>query len=267
MKPLYIFLLWCIGISFAYGQQTENSVFIKKAKKKSLTVFAAISYPDSTIKYKKSYEEFNADGQLTSGVYYLPSGNIQTKVNRTYKDGKLLESVKDKKKLNELEKEVMTYNSSGLLAKKAEFRNEKLIIYFQYYYGHNNRLDSIIWYDSKGNAQLYEYHHYTDNRLTNITEKTAYGRLDGKTEIFYHENGMVKEEKLFDGFGEMYEHFSYNERGQVTERKLIQDKNTTTYTYIYAGNGLLKRSKKELSNTTKETSYKYKWSKKTAIVP
>lgn len=62
----------------------------------------------------------------------------------------------------------------------------------------------------------------------------------------------------------MYEHMNYNEKGLVTERKLIQDKKTTTYTYRYTGNGLIKSKKKEVSNSPQIIRYKYKWSKNTA---
>lgn len=244
------------------GQSFENAAAIKKSKKRAATAFATSDDKGTTVTYKNASFIFNEDGNLVTEYGYDASGKLLMKFEAIYKDGKLIESSKEKKKLNEVERMVYTYNKEGLLTKKSEYRNDKLIIYYQYYYGTGNRLDSIIWFDKTAKAQLYEYHQYEGEKLTEIIEKTSYGRLDGKTALFYNDHGVLKEEKLYDGFGEMYEHMTYNDKGLMIERKLIQDKKITTYTYDYSGKGLIKQKAKHISDNPNRISYTYKWSKK-----
>lgn len=266
MKPFHFLILW-LGLPFiVHGQHTDHAHTIKKAKKKSLTVFTTLSDANNnSLTYKKSYEEFDTAGKLLNGIYYNKD-KVTSKFTLKYNNLLLTESIKEKIKLNEIEKEVFDYNTEGLLIKRTEFRNDKLIIYYKYFYSNTNQLDSVIWYDKQNTPQLFEYHTYENGRLKNISEKTAYGRIDGKTEFYYHTDGTLKEEKLYDGFGEMYEHMSYNDKGLITERILIQDKVTTTYTYTYSGNGLMKSSTKTKSNTPQVIYNKYKWSKKTSTM-
>lgn len=262
----YVYLMVCVLLTnTVVGQVFDHPELIKKAKKKSLTAYSTITYPDSVVQYKSSYWVFNKSGLMDLEIDYTQSKSIITKYELEYKEGKLNETRKYKTKLKELEKTLYTYNKEGLLAKQTEYRDDKLIISYQYFYNSAQKLDSIIWYDKKGNEQLYEYHRYDDKGLlTEIEEKTAYGRLDGKTELYYHTDGTLKEEKLYDGFGEMYEHMSYNDKGLLIERKLIREDKTITYTYTYSGNGLLKTGKKAVSNQPQVIDFKYKWSKKLA---
>jgi len=243
------------------GQNLDHPSIIKKSKRKSLTAYITVETPAATEKYKHAYWEFNENGHIINEVHFAKSGKVTRKFNATYQEGRLLETLTHKEKIKEKEKITYEYNDAGNLKKKAEYRNGKLVIYFEYFYT-NHQLDSVIWFDKKGKAQLYEYYQYEADQLIKITEKTAYGRLDGKTDIYYYPNGKLKEEKLFDGFGEMYEHINYNDKGLATERKIVQDTKVTTLNYTYAGNGLLK---KIVSDHNQVITYKYKWSKKTQL--
>ena len=259
----HFILLWVLSFAtISFGQNFDNTTIIKKSKRKSLLATANEVSDGKEHEYTVDYWEFNDEGQIVLKIDYEKSGKVATKYTATYKEGKIKESIEVKNKINEIEKTIYEYNQADNLVKKSEYRNDKLVIYYQYYYT-GNQLDSIIWYDKKNNPQLFEYHEYEDGKLTTIIEKNSYGRLDGKTEILYHENGELKEEKLFDGFGEMYEHLNYNDKGLITERKIVQGEKTITYTFDYSGKGLLKSGTRAVSDGNKHISYDYKWSKKT----
>lgn len=242
-----------------FGQEMNHKV-IKKSKKRSLNTFATIQSATATTSYKYATYTFNDDGHVQSEITYDAEGKETINYQATIKDGRLSQSEKKKAKFNELEKIIYTYDEAGNLLKKAEYRDGKLIIYYQHFYT-DNRLDSIIWYTGNNEAQLFEYYTYENGKLKTITEKTSYGRLDGKTDIYYHEDGTLKEEKLYDGFGEMYEHISYNKKGWMTEKKIIQDKTVILLTYRYNGKGLLKKGTKSVSDDPNTIQYTYKWTK------
>ncbi len=164
--------------------------------------------------------------------------------------------------MNEIEIIDYQYDSKGNLTDRIETRNGKPVISYKYYYGDNSQLDSVVWLGVDGKRQLAEYYTYENGRLTEISEKTGYGRLDGRSEIMYHEDGTLKEEKLYDGFGDLFEHLNYSEEGWLTEKTVFIDEKKTSYTFKYKGNGLLKEGKKTYSdNPNLVEEMKFKWKK------
>ena len=257
-----ILILFIFIGSNVFGQVFEHPEIIKKKKKRALYASKKINYPDSTATIENySYWEFDEDGHEILEIDYEKNGNIHLKINNRYEDGKLVETIEDKKFLTEIEKVVYEYNDKGLLTKKTDFRNDEKIISYEYFYGDGEELDSTIWYDKDGKPQLYEYFTYEKGRLVEINEKTGYGRIDGRTEITYHSDGTLKEEKLYDGFGELFELLTYNELGWMIQREVYYDEKKITYNYYYKMNGLMKSSTKSTSGSSITEEINYKWSK------
>jgi hypothetical protein len=257
------FLLLLISVFNSQAQVFDHPEVIKNKKCTKLFASKAFIYSDSTVNNEKaSYWEFNSVGQEVLEIDFEINGDTSLIISTTYEDGKINQIRKDKKHLNEIELIDYKYNEKGNLTDRIETRNGKPVISYKYYYGDNSQLDSVLWLGVNGKVQLSEYYTYESGRLTEISEKTGYGRLDGRTEIDYHEDGTLKEEKLYDGFGDLFEHLNYSKEGWMTKKVVFIDEKKTIYTFEYKGNGLMKESKKTYSdNPDLIEEMKFKWKK------
>ena len=255
------FALLLISTSL-YGQNLDNDSLIHASEKRAVLVSKTVhSEGTTTTQPAFIYIEYDEDGNQVLELDISSENKVDMQEVWTYQEGRLSQRVKYITKLNEAEVVKFEYNEEGLLSKKMEYRNDKPVISYEYFYGDDQQLDSVVWLDKDHKPQLFEYYTYENDLLIEISEKTSYGRKDGRTEFTYRADGSLKGEKLYDSFGDLFEELTYNEQGWLITKKIFDEDAQVTYTFEYKHNGLLKSSTKSSANLPAWEEYKYKWSK------
>lgn len=268
MKHL-VWLIALIGFTpTAHSQSFEPfHQNIKKKKYRHCTserVYVSIEGLLPGEPHKNGAWVFNEQGLVVSYEKYNDKGVLDIKgVNKYDKEGNILLTEEDNMHINEHEKIIYEYDEKGRLATKKDFRDQKLIVTYQHYYGDDMLCDSTIWLDKNDKPELIEYYEYNDKGWkVEQREKTDTGRADGKTIFEYHEDGTLKDEILYDGFGNVFERMYYNDEGLLIKREISYIDYEVLYEYTYNKKGVMESYKRTQSNQPQYELISFSWSKK-----
>ena len=207
---------------------------------------------------------FNTDGKLASYERFDDAGKPTLKGKNSYDaQGRITLTEEDNIHIDEHERIIYEYDAKGRLTNKKDYRDEKLLVTYQHHYGDDMLRDSTIWLDKNNQPELMEYYKYNDaGWKIEQYEKTDNGRADGKTIFEYHEDGTLKDEILYDGFGNIFERMYYNEDGLLIKKEVSYIDYQIVYEYFYTKKGVLDYYTKSQSNQPKYERISFDWSKK-----
>lgn len=122
------------------------------------------------------------------------------------------------------------------------------VLYKIMFFNPNGMLTSEKW-EENGHPKMLKYI-YSSNKIT-VTGYKEDGTVEASWDVMltpksasnksysYFDNGSVKSENFLDEFGNVFEKYTYNIKGQITERRKYKEgiaKDVFSYTYDAKGN-------------------------------